>query len=195
MSDSLIRHSDNAARPVRIGFWRADGTLAPMGTTAPLPSIEIEHQRIHEGKFYSAGKLWDHTGEIADDALAEILLTTPADVSPHLTLAVAAGGSAELYIYEGADATSGSALTVLNHNRRSSMTSTVAVVSGPTVTTPGTLLEAKLLPGGTGPHAGGGSGQFSSEWVLKYATKYLFRVKNISGSARPVQISLNWYEL
>jgi len=102
-------------------------------------------------------------------------------------------GDAELYFYEGATSTGGTAFTPVIRNRNYTTASQVAMVVNPTVNTTGDLIDAQFLPGGVGKKSGGGDAQ-SLEFVLKPLTNYLIRMTNVNGTAHTGHITLEWYE-
>lgn len=81
--------------------------------------------------------------------------------------------------------------------RSSANTPYSTVTHTPTVTATGsvTLVNGRILPGGTSPQTrvGGGIRQ-GVEWILAPNTKYLLRVTNGSGSTVAVNVGLEWYE-
>lgn len=190
----LLPHSNSSVPAVRLATFDNSDALREVGSSYALPVINLEHIRTHEGRLFTAGKLWDSTGKIANGAFADIAFTASATVSAHVILDVQVGGDSEVYVYEDAVITGGTTITPFNRNRRSSNVCATTVVHTPTVTSPGTLLEAVFAPGGTGHKAGGGSGGFAGEFVLQFSKTYLVRVKNVSGSAQIVQTNIWLYE-
>lgn len=191
---ALLPHSNSSVPAVRLTAFDNSDTLREIGSSYPLATISIEHVRTHEGRMFTAGRLWDSTAKIADGAFADIAFTTSASVPPHAIFDVQAGGNAEIYVYEDAVIAGGTPIVPVNRNRRSSNVSATTVVYAPTVTSPGILIETAFAAGGSGHKAGGGSGGFAGEFVLQYSKTYLVRVKNVSGSAQIVQTNIWLYE-
>ena len=191
---ALLPHSNSSVPAVRLATFDNADQLREVGSSYALPVISLEHLRTHEGRLFSAGKLWDSTTKIASGAFADIAFTTSATVGPHSIFDVQVGGDAEVYVYEDAVITGGTAIVPVNRNRRSANASAITVVHSPTVTSAGTLLESMFAPGGTGHKAGGGSGGFAGEFVTQFSKTYLVRVKNVSGSAQIIQSNIWLYE-
>jgi hypothetical protein len=132
---------------------------------------------------------------LADNASINIVLASPSGVFPHLTVEAMCLGNAELYIYEGASTTGGTAFTPINRNRNYAVSnpSQIAMVINPTVTSVGTEIDAQIIPGGSGKKSGGGTAG-SLEYVLKPLTNYLFRLTNVNGTSHAASMTLEWYE-
>lgn len=191
---SLLPHSNSSVPAVRLATFDNADALREVGSAYALPTINLEHLRTHEGRMFSAGKLWDNGSKIANGAFADIAFTTSSTVGPHSIFDVQVGGDCEVYFYEDAVIAGGTTITPVNRNRRSATTSTTTVVHTPTVTSAGTLLETIFAPAGTGHKAGGGGGGFTGEFVTQYSKTYLVRVKNVSGSAQIIQANIWLYE-
>jgi hypothetical protein len=67
------------------------------------------------------------------------------------------------------------------------------MVINPTVTSVGTEIDAQIIPGGTGKKSSGGAAG-SLEYVLKPLTNYLFRLRNVNGTAHAASLQIEWYE-
>ena len=150
------------------------------------------HHMIHRGLMFSASYF---TEGIADDASLNILVVTAADQVAHMRFEVAAGGLAEILLYESVTTSAdGTAIAAYNRRRSSLGTAVTAISHTPTVSDLGTRLLQGMLPGGEGGHAVGGVAFSFSEWVLKSDTKYLLRVTNRSGQAQAIGADINFYE-
>jgi hypothetical protein len=171
------------------------GNYVIAGADAPLITIDINHQRNHDGRAFFAYKIHKESAPLAANASIDIAIASPAGVYPHVNVEALCLGDAELYIYEGASASGGTAFTPINRNRNFAVSnqSQVAMVINPTVTSVGTELDAQLLPGGSGKKSGGGE-VGSLEYVLKPLTTYLFRLTNVNGTAHAAHLALEWYE-
>lgn len=181
------------ARHVSLVQKLNDGTSALSGADAPLIVVDVNHQRNHDGRAFAAWRLYPASAKLAAGASCDIVFAAGPGIRPHLTIDAMLMGDAELYIYEGATSTGGTAFTPVNRNRNVTTVSEVAMVINPTVTTTGTLLDAQFLPGGVGKKAGGGDTQ-SLELVLKPLTNYLVRMTNVNGADHPGHLQLEWYE-
>lgn len=113
-------------------------------------STDAPHQHIHEGIAFIAGHNAAHGSELANDASQDILVQVGAS-DMHLIRDVGFGGSCEVFVLEGVTFTgAGTALTVFNKDRGSSVTSLATVTHTPAGVSGGTALPTKLLPGGHG---------------------------------------------
>jgi hypothetical protein len=165
------------------------------GADAPVITVDVNHQRNHDGRAYYAYKIAPDSAPLAADASINIVLASPSGVYPHITVEGMCLGDAELYIYEGASTTGGTAFTPVNRNRNYAVSnqSQVAMVINPTVTSVGTEIDVQLIPGGSGKKAAG-SAAGSLEYVLKPLTNYLFRLTNVNSAAHAASLTLEWYE-
>jgi hypothetical protein len=172
-----------------------DGTFAIAGADAPVITVDVNHQRNHDGRAYLAYKIAPDTAKLAAGASINIVLASPSGVYPHVTVNGMCAGDAELYFYEGTSTTGGTSFTPINRNRNYAVSnpSQVAMVVNPTVVSLGTELDAQIVPGGSGKKAGGGSSAIL-EYVLKPLTNYLFRLTNINGTSHTACLTLEWYE-
>lgn len=174
---------------------RNDGTFAIAGADAPLITVDVNHQRNHDGRAFFAYKLAPDSAPLGSTASIDIVLASPSGIFPHITVDAMCLGDAELYIYEGTVTTGGTSFTPVNRNRNYSVSnpSQIAMVINPTVTSVGTEIDAQIIPGGVGKKAGGGTAG-SLEYVLKPLTNYMFRLTNVNGTAHAAYLQLEWYE-
>ena len=157
-----------------------------------LVAMDEIHRMIHRGLMFTAGYF---TEGIADDASLDILVVTGAGQSAHMRFEVAAGGLAEILLYEGVTMSNdGTGITAYNRRRSATQTAAAVVSRAPTVSALGTQLFQGMLPGGEGGHAVGGAAESFSEWILKSGTKYLLRTTNRSGQAQAIGADINFYE-
>jgi hypothetical protein len=163
------------------------------GSDRPFPMVDINHLRLHEGRAYNVYRLYPNAAKLAAGASCNIAIAWASNVYAHLVIDASCGGDAELYMYEGATVTGGTAFTALSRHRVIDVASQSAVLINPTVTSVGTELDGQLVVGGTGKKAGGG-GAGSLEMVLKPLTTYLFRLTNVNGTAHMAELFLEWYE-
>ena len=171
------------------------GTYVVAGSDAPLIMVDVNHQRNHDGRAFFAYKMYPDSAPLAAGASLDIALAAPSGVFPHITIDAMCLGDAELYIYEGASATGGTAFTPINRNRNYTVSnvSQIAMIISPTVTALGTEIDAQIIAGGAGKKSGGGVAG-SLEYVLKPLTTYLFRLTNVNGTAHAAHLALEWYE-
>jgi len=193
---NVLRESDTTnARHVVLTQKNNAGTQVVAGADAPAITIDVNHQRNHDGRAYYAYKIAPDSSPLAAAASINIVMASPSGVFPHVTIDGMCLGDAELYIYENTTTTGGTAFTPINRNRNyaASNVSQVAMVINPTVTSVGTEIDAQIVPGGSGKKSSGG-GAGSLEYVLKPLTNYLFRLTNVNGTAHAASLQLEWYE-
>jgi len=160
-----------------------------------LVMVDIVHWRIHRGEMFTASYITPNAAPIADDATVAMLLETDS-TTPHLIFDVEGGGDFEAQFYEGTTTSNdGTTVTPYNMNRNSSTVQTLVTTHTPTVTDNGTQLFTHFYPGGSGGHAIGGGGFTLREWILKASTKYLILLTNRAGTAQPMGVSVQWYEV
>jgi len=192
----VTRESENqSAQLIALTHKNNAGVQVVGGADAPTITIDVNHQRNHDGRAFYAYKIASDTVPLAAGASIDIVLASPSGVYPHVTLDAMSLGDAEMYIYEGTSTTGGTAFTAVNRNRNYTVSnpSQVAMVINPTVTSVGTEINALIIPGGSGKKASGGSGGLL-EFVLKPLTNYLFRLTNVNGTAHAAYLTLEWYE-
>lgn len=192
----VTRESENqSAQFVALTQKSNSGVQVLAGADAPVITVDVNHQRNHDGRAYYAYKIAPDSAKLADGASINIVLASPSGVYPHITVNGMCLGDAELYIYEGTTTTGGTAFTPINRNRNYAVSnvSQVAMVINPTVTSVGTEIDAQIIPGGTGKKSSGGA-TGSLEYVLKPLTNYLFRLTNVNGTAHAASLNLEWYE-
>lgn len=188
------RESENQkTQLVALTQQTSDDQQVITGSDRPLVNVEVNHQRLHEGRAFFAYYVENSGTPLADGASIDIVLAAGPGVSPHMTIGSFCGGDSEFFLYEGATSTGGTSFTPIARNRVSSNESNVAMVINPTITGTGTELFEEFLPGGTKKKAGGGGGD-SLEYVLAPLTNYLVRITNVSGSAQIAELILEWYE-
>jgi hypothetical protein len=193
---TVERESDNTkAQFVALTQKNNAGTQVVAGADAPVITVDVNHQRNHDGRAFFAYKMYPDSSPLAATASIDIVLASPSGVFPHITVDAMCLGDAELYIYEGTGTTGGTTLTPINRNRNyaDSNQSQLAMVVNPTVTSLGTQLDAQVIAGGSGKKSTGGSAG-SLEYVLKPLTNYLFRLTNVNGTNHAAHLTLEWYE-
>jgi hypothetical protein len=170
-----------------------DGNQMIVGSDTGLITAEINHHRLHEGRAFIAWNIYPDSAKLAAGASADIVLAAGPGTIPHVTIAMESSGDADFFVYEGTTTTGGTAFTPVRRNRNIAATSNVAMVTNPTVNTLGTLINRQFITGGTGKKSSGGGGG-SLEYVLAPLTNYLFRLKNVNGTAHTALLELEWYE-
>ena len=170
-----------------------DGNQLLNGSDAPTIVVDVNHQRLHEGRAFIAWNIYPDSAKLASGSSADIVLAAGPGTIPHVTIAIESSGDADFFIYEGTTTTGGTAFTPVRRNRNIASTSNVAMVTNPTVNTLGTLINQQFVTGGTGKKSAGSAGA-SLEYVLAPLTNYLFRLTNFNGTAHTALLEIEWYE-
>lgn len=157
-------------------------------TTGGLIVVDFEHHEIHEGDhFFVAG-----VTAMGLNGTIDFLFTTPNTTKwSHMTFSILGNaGGVNIKMYESANTSGGTAVTAINNNRNSAVTSTATVKTNPTtITTLGTLIyEAE-----SGVNRGAGFIDRAREIVLKQNTSYVFRITSLA-AANNVSYAGEWYE-
>lgn len=161
----------------------------------PKDVIQIAHERVHQGVFYSTFGL---SAGIANGANFDFLLQVGSNKFKHSVFSFSAGGDATVSLYSGVSFSAvGTTVIPINHNRISSNLADGISSVGPTIATTPTLLAQAFFPGGTKNQATGSGGAigFDSEWILNKSTNYLLRVTNNAGSAQTISVVHSFYEV
>lgn len=194
MAIEVTRESlDTKARHVNPAYVDKDGNSFIISSDKPLPVIDVNHLRLHEGRAFYAYVLYPDASKLGAGASINIAIAFASGIKPHIAYDANCGGDAELYLYENAVVTGGTALTAFARNRTTAITSASAALLNPTITSTGTLLEAEFIAGGTGKKSGGGIAG-TTEQVLAPLTTYLFRLTNVNGTSHMAYLHLEWYE-
>jgi len=186
---------DTSAQFVALTHKNNAGSNVVSGADAPVIVVDVNHQRNHDGRAFFAFYINPVSAKLAAGASIDIVMASPSGVFPHVSPEVFCQGDAEFYVYEGTATSGGTSFTPINRNRNYAVSnpSQVAMVTNPTVTSVGTMLDAQIVPGGVGKKAGGGTGS-ALEYVLKPLTNYLFRMTNVNGTSHAAFMTLEWYE-
>lgn len=163
------------------------------GSDAPTIIVDVNHQRLHEGRAFIAWNIYPDSAKLASGASADIVLAAGPGTIAHMSVAMESSGDADFFIYEGVSTTGGTPFTPVRRNRNIASTSNVAMVLNPTITSLGTLINQQFITGGTGKKSSGGSSG-SLEYVLAPLTNYLIRLTNVNGTDHTALIELEWYE-
>ena len=156
MAINVLRESDNTkSRHVNPAYVDKDGVSYIVSSDKAFPVIDINHLRLHEGRAFYAYKLYPDAAKLAAGASIDIAIAWATGIKPHLVYDANCGGDAEIFLYENAVVTGGTALSSFARNRTVATTSASAILLNPTVTSVGTLLEAEFIAGGTGKKSGG----------------------------------------
>jgi hypothetical protein len=184
---------DTKSQHVSVSFSDKDNVQYLAGSAKPFPTEDVSLLRLEEGKAFALGVVRSFANPLPDGQSIDIAIAFAAGVTPNISISGLCAGDAMGFLYEGSVVTGGTAITALNKNRNSLITSQSAALSSPTVTTLGTPILSQILIGGQGKKAGGGA-IGSSDLILKPLTTYLFRLTNVNGTAHAAEIILEWYE-
>jgi hypothetical protein len=194
MAITVQRESESTkSRHVSVSFSDKDDVQYLAGSAKPFPTEDVTLLRLEEGKAFALGVVRSFADPLPDGQSIDIAIAFAAGVTPNISISGLCAGDAMGFLYEGSVVTGGTAITALNKNRNSLVTSQSAALSSPTVTTLGTPILSQILIGGQGKKAGGGA-IGSSDLILKPLTTYLFRLTNVNGTAHAAEIVLEWYE-
>ena len=164
--------------------------------SAPQITIDIEHQKVHEGRHYTVNYL---EKAVANNGYARLRITTGAR-AVHIIIAVDTEGKSYWQTYSGttytADGTlpDGVKLTFFNRFIDNDGTTTT-VRYNPTVNVLGTLRGNRVVWGGLGPQSTGGSDASRIESIIPPNKDVLLVVQNASGQAKDMAVVLDWYEV
>lgn len=156
-------------------------------------AIDTVHDQIHKGRYFSGGF---YNAAVLNAASIDLLVVLGTTNTFHTLFSGACGGDSVLQIFEDPTySAAGTAVVMSNHNRSSAKVFDGTVTSMPTITTTGNQVNGTVfVPGGQKAQSSGGSGTFSSEFILKVSTTYLFRLTNIAGATKPVSAMVMGYQ-
>ena len=167
--------------------------LAADKTTNALNTIEYEHHEIHSGSSFTVADTI-----VCDTTTVKWLVTTPDTTKyAHLLFELSCTGEATYLVTEGADRTTGAALSAVNRRRVGTLKeATTTVLRGATGgTTDGATVLFSMRNGITniaGKNIEVGAVRATNEWVLAPNTKYVVSVTTYA--AVYVTCLLDWYE-
>ena len=188
------RESDTTKARYVVPTWMdKDGGQRVVASSDSLPTIDVNHLRLHEGRAYYAYKLHPNAAKLGTSSSIDIAIAWPAGVYAHSVMTYQCGGEAEFYIYENSTTSGGTAMTLHRRNRYLTTTSQGAAVLNPTVSSVGTEIYGEFISSGQGATGAGGSG-FSFEFVFKPLTTYLLRLTNVNGQEQMAEVRVDWYE-
>ena len=167
-----------------------DGVQQVGGSDRPLPTVDVNHLRLHEGRAYYAYRV---EASLAVNGHLDIAIAWPSGTLPHAVFNYQCGGDSRFYVYENPTTSGGTALTIHRRNRALATTSTGAAVYAPTVSSLGTEIFGEIITSGQGGTGAGGGG-YTYEYVLAPLTTYLFRLTNINSQAHIAELLIEWYE-
>ena len=166
-------------------------------TIISKPQIDISHQKIHEGNHFDIHIV--RTGiNIVNPKdilfIPPISAVIPSDtIEIHLIFSVTSNTGVTVQLFEGTTATdNGIAIDIINHNRRSSLTSLCEVFENPTVSDTG--ISIFIFRAGTATSAGNlALRRDEDEYILHPSTNYLLRITPLADNT-DMTIVLDWYD-
>ena len=164
----------------------SSGTEKLLGEHGESVTILYEHNQTHLGENYLLSSYVTITASNNYD----FLITTPTTTEIHLHYDLDVDAEAYSTLYEGPNASGGTAATPINRNRTSANTTSLTITTLPTVTTTGTQLRAAALS--TTKKVGGDLE--TDEFILQANTKYLLRIIAGAGSAVVLNYDIHYYE-
>lgn len=182
---------DTKSRHVSPSYVDKDGVQYLTSSDKPFPIVDVNHLRLHEGRAYYAYEQYSYLNGLPAGSSIDIALAFPAGITPHAIFGYGGSGEAEFYIYENPVTSGGTPLTINRRNRNLNTTSYGVAVVSPTITSLGTEIFAEFVPANK---QGGGAQSYTSEFVLKPLTTYLFRLTNVNAQPHAANLMIEWYE-
>lgn len=179
------------ARHVAPSYVDKDGVQYLTSSDRPFPTVDVNHLRLHEGRAYYCYYQYSYASGLPAGSSIDIALAFPSGVTPHAVFNYGGSGESEFHVYEAPTTSGGTALTIHRRNRNLVTSSSGVAVVSPTVTSLGTELMAEFVPANK---QGGGSQDYSFEFVLKPLTTYLFRFTNVNAQPHAANLMIEWYE-
>jgi hypothetical protein len=174
------------------------GTISPIlgdnlyqGAQLTMP---VEHHEIHCGDSYEL----TYVNDMPNGGTTGILITVPNEAGSgqtqklyHLKGTVETEAECTIEFFETPTITSnGTAITVFNRNRNSSLVDFLSIFHTPTISVNGTRIFWKKL--GSGIKVGGMS-ERADEFILKNNTSYYLKITNNVSTDNYCNVELNYY--
>lgn len=162
----------------------------------PFIAIDVEHQKVHEGRHYTANYL---EKAVPNLGFARLRITTGAK-AVHIMFEIDAEGKAYWNTYSGSTYTSdgtlpdGTKLTVFNRFIEIDGTTTT-IRYNPTVNVLGAARGLRVIWGGLGPQSTGGGTASRIESVIPPNRDVLLVMQNVSGQPKDMAVVADWYEV
>jgi len=186
--------SANSGQQLKVTVYRADGTEGLLDdASGALVGIDYAHHKIHIGDhFFIANYAALSTGNTIIFGV-----TTPNTTKwAHMSWDIHGTNETLFQVYEAATFTGGTPVTCQNNNRNSLTVSGLTVVTTPTITVAGNLIEAVLLGADTASPSKAdfvGTASRESELILKQNTQYVFKFTS-NGNDNNLSYLAYWYE-
>jgi len=184
------------SRHVSPSYVDKDNVQTLASSDRPFPTVDVNHLRLHEGVAYYVYHTHKDASRLAVGASINIAIAWPAGLEAHAFVDYQCGGEAEIYAYESATTSGGTAMTLHRRNRIITTASQAAAVLNPTVSAVGTEFYSEIITSaeGQGNRSGAGGRGISFEFILKPLTTYLFRLTNVNSSSQMAEMRIDWYE-
>lgn len=161
--------------------------------TGAIVTIDTIHNEVHRGEMWHGEYTF---ASVANGNNADLRLLTGAQ-ELHFDADVTVTGQATVTLYEAANISAGTAITLRNRRRLSGdLNPPYTLTHTPTVTATGAtaLIPGRIIPGGSNPTTRvGASTRPDVEWELLPNTEYLLRINNSSGGAIIVTVDIDAY--
>jgi hypothetical protein len=167
------------------------GVVLPRDGSNAITSIDLVHKKIHDKKFYDYQEIFF---AVPNNGVIRLSMRS-ADISCHLTIILDCEGKA--YFRSYSDTTyidEGTAGYIFNRFIDDAPPSTATVRENVVVDQLGQRRFRKLILGGTGPQSSGASNGSRVETVLCHNHELYFEITNVSGQAKDIGVTLEWYE-
>jgi hypothetical protein len=186
--------STNTGKQLKVTVYRSNGTeelLDP--ASGSLVNIDYAHHKIHIGDhFFIANYV-----TLSKAGTLIFGVTTPNTTKwAHMSWEFHGTNETLFQVYEAATFTAGTPVTCQNNNRNSGTVSGLTVVTAPTITVAGNLIEAFLVGKDIVPAAKAdiaGTASREDELVLKQNTQYVFKFTS-NGNDNNLSYRALWYE-
>ena len=156
-------------------------------------SININHNKVHRGRFYACGDLFT---SVADNGYAQILLINGHSAELHMGFTVTGEGKGYFQAKQGVSYSApGTALTVINKNTNPAApaASMLAYKTPISVTGGNQLHPLELLTGGEGPRTIGKETTKSQEVILRPGGNFYLEFQNKAGATKDVSLLIEFY--
>jgi len=158
-----------------------------------LSTIDHVSYAVHLGCAY----IMSDVQSVSTTTQKWLIITPNTTEWAHMNFSIECTGEMYVVVTEGADRTTGTELTPINHNRNITATAEVRVLRGATGgTTDGatTIFAERVGSTTSGPFGGGGLGKGGNarEFLLRQNTRYVVSVTTYA--AVYVSLELDWFE-
>lgn len=164
------------------------------GSDYSLPTIDVNHLRLHEGRAFNVYKLYPPSAGLAQNASLDMVITANPGINPHIIVQASCSQNAIISWHENVtEIVGGDIFVPINRNRQSTRVSQVGALINPSSLTLNGIIHQEYISAGQDKKASGG-GAFSFEFVLDDDVSYLFRLTNVGSTSAATYMSLEWYE-